>query len=78
MGKNLWLRAKAKANIKPEVKVKVVWDTCDEELRGEMKSANENYFKVHLKLPKVTPFYRNLCKIFGEKQYINIVYSYIT
>ena len=56
MGKNLWLRAKAKANIKPEVKVKVVRDTCDKELRGEMKSANENYFKVHLKLPKVTPF----------------------
>ena len=56
MRKNLWLRAKTKADIKPELKVKVVWDTCDKELRGEMKSANENYSKVHLKLPKVTPF----------------------
>ena len=44
MGGNLWLRAKAKANLKPELKMKVVLNTCDKELGGEMKSAYENYF----------------------------------
>ena len=45
-----------------------------------MKFVNENQAtsKVHLNFPKVTPFQRHLCKIFREKQYIGIVYSYIT
>ena len=34
--------------------MKVVWKTCDKELRGEMKSAYENYFISSL--PKVTSF----------------------
>ena len=29
--------------------MKVVWNTCDKELCGEIKSVDENYFKVHLK-----------------------------
>ena len=45
MGENLWLRAKTKASLKPELKVKVVWNTCDKELGSEMDSVNENVFK---------------------------------
>ena len=45
MGKNLWLRAKTKANLKPELKMKVIWNTCDKDLGGEIKSAYENYSK---------------------------------
>ena len=48
MGKNLWLRAKFKANLKPELKVKVFWSTCDKELGGEMKFASGNYSKSSL------------------------------
>ena len=44
MGKNQWLRAKTKANLKPELKMKVVWNTCDKELGGEMKSAYDKYY----------------------------------
>ena len=45
MGKNLRLRAKTKANLKPELKLKVVWNASDNELGGKIKSAKENYFK---------------------------------
>ena len=56
MGENPWLRAKAKANLKPEQQMKVVWNTCDKEL-GEMKSAYENYFKSSPEsLQKSLPF----------------------
>ena len=48
MEKNLWLRAKTKANLKPELKMKVVWNSCDKELGDEMKSACENYSKRSL------------------------------
>ena len=47
-GENLWLKAKTKANLKPELKIKVVWSTCEKELGGEMKSAYENYSKISL------------------------------
>ena len=43
MGKNLWLRAKTKGNLKPELKMKVVWNTCDKGLGSRIKSAYENY-----------------------------------
>ena len=43
MQKNLWLRAKGKANLKPELKMKVVSNTCDKELDGEMKPAYQNF-----------------------------------
>ena len=57
-GKNLWLRAKTKANLKPGSKMKVIWNTCEKEHGGEMKSVNENYLiqKFAGKLRKVTPF----------------------
>ena len=45
---NLWLRAKTKANLKPELKMKVVGNTCDKELGGKMKSACEHYVKSSL------------------------------
>ena len=48
MGEKLWLKAKTDANLKPELKMKVVWNTCDKELSGEMKSAYENYSKSSL------------------------------
>ena len=47
MGKNLCLGAKTKGDLKPELKIKVVWSSCDKEL-GEMKSAYENYSKSSL------------------------------
>ena len=67
----MWLRAKTEANLKLELKMKVVSNTCDKELGGEMKfvNNNENYF-ISWKLPNVTLFYRNLCELFREKQYI--------
>ena len=48
MGKNLWLRAKTKANWTLKLKMKVFWNTCDKELGGELKSAYENYSKSSL------------------------------
>ena len=48
MWKNLWLKAKTKVNLKPELKMKVAWNTCDKELGGEIKSAYENYSKSSL------------------------------
>ena len=46
------MRAKTKANLKPELKMKVFWNTCDKELGGKMKSVSENYFKSSLKTSK--------------------------
>ena len=48
MGQNLWLRAGTKENLKPELKMKVVWNTCDKKLGGKMKSSYENNFKSSL------------------------------
>ena len=42
--KFLLLRAKTKANLKPELQMKVAWKTCEREL-GKMNSVNENYYK---------------------------------
>ena len=53
-------------------------NTRDGELGGEMKSGYENYFKSSLEnLQKSLPFREIYIKIFREKQYIGIVYSYI-
>ena len=49
---NLWLKAKTEANLKPELKMKVVWNT-DKEPGSETKSAYENYY---WKLAKVSCF----------------------
>ena len=53
--------------------MKVIWNTCDKEL-----SYKKLVEKLFLNLPKVTTFQTNLCKIFSEKQYIGIVYGYVT
>ena len=39
------LRAKTEANSNPESKMKVVWNTCEKQLGGEMKSFYQKYFK---------------------------------
>ena len=46
MRKNLQLRAKTKANLKPELKMKVVWNTSNKEIGGETNSAHENCSKI--------------------------------
>ena len=58
--------------------MKVVWNTCDKELGGEMKPAYENYLlqKFTWKLTKVTFFLRNFCKIFRVKQFTAILLSF--
>ena len=38
----MWLRAKTKGNLKVDLKMKVVWNTCDKGIGGEIKSAYEN------------------------------------
>ena len=35
---NVWLRAKTKVNLKPELKIKVLLNTWDDELGGKNKS----------------------------------------
>ena len=52
MGTNTWVRAKTEVNLKPELKLKVVWNACDKELGGEMKSAYEITSKAHFKTSK--------------------------
>ena len=37
MEKNLWLRAKTEANVKPELRKEVTWNACDKELGGGKK-----------------------------------------
>ena len=39
-GVNLWFRAKTKAYLKPELKMKVVWNTCHKDLSSVMKSVS--------------------------------------
>ena len=34
----MWLKAKTKANLKLDLKIKVVWNTSDKELAGEIKT----------------------------------------
>ena len=70
MGKNLWLRAKTKANLKPELKLKAARSTCDKELGGEIKSACENYSKSSLKTSKIHAFLVKLFIKYLEKNSI--------
>ena len=74
------LRAKHKASLKPGLKMKVAWNTCDKELGGEMKSVKENClnksslvnFQNSLRLRKI--YVKYLVK---NSIAIGIVYSYI-
>ena len=53
MGKNLWLRARAKAYLKPELKMKVVWNIYDSEFMVVKWSLYvKTSSKVHLKTSK--------------------------
>ena len=52
---SLWLWAKTKTKLKPELQMNVVCNTCGREL-GKMKSVNENYYKMLImKTSKATP-----------------------
>ena len=39
----MYLWTEAKTNLKPDLNIKVAWNTSDKELGGEMKSACENF-----------------------------------
>ena len=72
MGKTLWLRAKTEATVKLKLKMKVVWNTCDKELGGEMKSVKENHFKNSLEnFQKSLPF-REIYIKYLEKNSIQV------
>ena len=67
MAKNLWLRAEAKGNLKLELKVNVVWNTCDKDLGGEVKFAYETISKSSVEnFQKLLPFREIFCKMFRE------------
>ena len=67
MGKKLWLRAKNKANLKPELKMRVAWNTCDKEFGDEMKSAYKKYSKSLLSnFQKSLPFRETYVKYLEE------------
>ena len=67
MAKNLQLRAEAKANLKLELRINVVWNTCDKDLGDEVKSACEIISKSSVeKFQKLLPFREIFCKIFRE------------
>ena len=77
MGENLWLRAKTEANVKPELKMKVVCNTCYKELGGKMKPVNVKFFKSSLENFQTSlNFKETLCEVYREKQYTDIVYNW--
>ena len=82
MEKNLRLRAETKGSLKPELKMKVVRNTCDKEIGREMKSFNENYVnKTSLvNFQKYILHFREIYVKYSEikSTAIGIVYSYIT
>ena len=79
--KKLWLRTKTKASLKPGLKMKVVWITCDKELGGEMKFVKENYLNKSslVNFRKSLPFREVYLKYLEKNSIaIGIVSSYIT
>ena len=82
MEKNLRLRAETKGSLKPELKMKVVRNTCDKEIGGEMKSFNKHYVnKTSLvNFQKYILPFREIYVKYSEikSTAIGIVYSYIT
>ena len=60
MGKNLWLRAKNKINLKPELKLEIVWNICDKELGGEWSLPMKTTQKIHFKTSKCHSFLEKL------------------
>ena len=60
---------------KPELKMKVVWNTCERGL-GRMKSVKKNNYKrLILKLSKANTFQRNLCNMFYKNSGYSLEYS---
>ena len=71
MGKNPWLRAKTNASSKPELKIKVVRNTCYKKLGSEIKSDNEKYLNKSslVNFRKSIPFRKIYVKYLDKKQY---------
>ena len=78
MEENLWQSTKTKVSLRPKLKKKILWNTCDKELDGKMKSACENYFKSSLEILQNPLPFREIYVTYLEKIYIGIVNSYIT
>ena len=57
-----------KVNLRPELKMKVVWNTCDKELGGEMKSAYENYLQSSLENFQKSLLFRKMYVKYLEKK----------
>ena len=53
--------------------MKVVWNTCDEELGGEMKFVNENYFKSSLENFQKSLSFREICVKYSKKNSVGIL-----
>ena len=70
----MWSRAKAEANLKSELKMKVVWNICSEELDGEMKFVNENCFKSSLEnFQKSLRFRETYVKYIGRNSTVIVI-----
>ena len=80
LGKNLWLRVKTKASLKPGLKTEVFWNTFDKEFAGEIKYVKKNYvnksslLNFQNSLPLRVTYVKYLEK---NSMAIGIVYSYI-
>ena len=57
-----------KANLRPELKMKVVLNTCDKELGGEMKSGYENYLQSSLEIFQKSLLFRKIYVKYLEKK----------
>ena len=56
----MWLRAKTKANLKLELKMKFVLNTCGKELGGKIKSSMKSIPRVDFKTSKSHALIRKL------------------
>ena len=57
--------------------MKIVWNICDKELGGEIKSVNENYFKSSLEYFRKSLSFREIYGKYLEKnKSVGIAYSY--
>ena len=66
----MWLKAKTKANLKQDLKIKVVWNTSDKELAGEIKTTQENYFKSSLENFQKSLRFKKIYVKYSEKNSI--------
>ena len=80
LGKNLWLRVKTKASLKPGLKTEFFWNTFDKEFAGEIKYVKKNYLNKSslLNFQNSLPLRVTYVKYLEKNSIaIGIVYSYI-